>query len=291
MWNLEPSILVPIALAALWYALGVIKVWSRAGRGHGVRRWQACLFAGGLFSLIVALVSPLDSLAASLFSAHMSQHMILILVAAPLLAISAPLPAFLWALPTPASHAIGRWWRRASAVRRIWEGVSHPAIAWVLAALALWIWHLPALYQATLRSETLHGVEHLIFLGSAMLYWWTCIYPRSRGRLAYGVGILSLFGMILQSSALGALITLAPQPWYPAYAATARAWGMTPLDDQQLAGLVMWVPGGLVYLFAASAMFVAWLGALERSVNQKEISARARMLPGTAYRKNGWERT
>jgi putative membrane protein len=167
-------------------------------------------------------------------------------VAAPLLALGAPLAPLVWALPPAAGHSL------ALPIRQLrWLG--KPLVAFALHSAAIWLWHLPGPYQAALDSGWLHLAEHASLLGTAVLFWWALLRPRV-SRPEYGLGVLYVFLVSLQSTALGALLTLASAPWY-------RAYGQ--LADQQLAGLLMWVPAGMLYLLIALAMFGAWLRALD----------------------------
>jgi cytochrome c2 len=137
-----------------------------------------------------------------------------------------------------------------------------------LHAAALWIWHIPRLFQATLTSELAHASQHLSFFGTALCFWWALL-TRQQGPQGQGVAVLAVFTTALHSSLLGALLTLAPTPWYPAYAHTTAAWGLTPLEDQQLGGLVMWIPAGAVYLLAALALGAGWLRAIEQQMRRQ----------------------
>jgi putative membrane protein len=272
-WSWEPPVVLGLALAGWAYARGVRALWRRAGRGRGVRPWQAVAFGSGLAALFVALVSPLDALGSALFSAHMAQHLVLILVAAPLLVVGAPPVLFLWALPEATRRAVGRWYRRAWALRAAWHALSHPITVWALHAVAVWVWHLPSLYQAALSDEAVHVAEHASFLGTAILFWWV-VLGQGHGRgLDRGLGVLYLFTTAMQGGILGALMTFSPVPWYPAYETTVAAWGLTPIEDQQLAGLLMWVPSGLVYTVAALALFAAWLQHAERSAHPADCGS------------------
>jgi cytochrome c oxidase assembly factor CtaG len=271
-WNPDPTILLGLALSLWGYARGLRRLWRRAGPGRGIRAWQAACFVGGVAALLVALVSPIDQMGAVLFSAHMVQHLVLILVAAPLLVLGRPLIVFLWALPPRWRHRLGRWWRRKSGPRVAWRLANRLATAWVLSVAALWVWHAPALYQAALHDELLHAIEHGSFLGTALLFWWTVIHPPS-GRRGYGASVLAIFTMAVQNGLLGALLTFAPTLWYPAYGSRGAVWGLAPLDDQQLAGLIMWIPASLVYLAALALLFVQWLAAVEQSVRRREQRA------------------
>ena len=223
-------------------------------------RQQACFWAGWTI-LALALVSPLHPLGEVLFSAHMAQHEILMLVAAPLLVLSRPLVAFLWGMPFGWRRGVGAW-SKARPVQRIWSALTDPMTAWCIHAIALWAWHAPPLFQATIGNDWIHGAQHASFLGSALLFWWALFY--AQGEKNYGAGVFYIFTTAIHTGILGALLTFAPRLWYPAYAATAPAWGLTPLEDQQIGGLIMWVPAGLVYIAAGLAMFAAWMRHSER---------------------------
>jgi putative membrane protein len=139
--------------------------------------------------------------------------------------------------------------------------VTAPAAVWLLHAVALWAWHVPALFNAALASDPIHALQHLSFFGTAVLFWWGLVQDRY-DRMQYGAAVLYVFTTAVHSGVLGALLTLSPWPWYPAYATTTAAFGLTPLEDQQLGGLIMWVPAGAIYVAVGLAFFAAWLGAL-----------------------------
>jgi len=191
-WQWTASIVVPLALCAAWYAIGVRALWRRAGVGRGVRRWQVWCFAGGVATLAIALLSPVDALAETLFSAHMVQHLLLMLVAAPLLALGEPLLPALWALPGERRLAIGRWWRASPRARRAVRAGCDPLGVWLANLAVLWFWHLPGPYLAALGDERLHALEHLTFLGAAFLFWWVVFQPIGRRRLAHGGAVVYL---------------------------------------------------------------------------------------------------
>lgn len=271
-WSFEPTVVVLLALSGWLYWRGVRRLWrepgSAAGRRLGVRAWEAWCFAGGWFALFVALVSPLHAWGRVLFSAHMTQHEVLMLVAAPLLVMGRPLVPLLRALPVGWARAVGnlgraRWWQM------VWRVVTNPLVAWAMHAVALWVWHIPVLFQAVLDREWVHTLQHLSFFLSALLFWWALVHGR-QGALGYGAGVLYLFTTALHSGLLGALITFAASAWYPAYTGLTASWGLTPLEDQQLGGLIMWIPAGLVYVFAGLALFVGWMRESEARVRQRE---------------------
>lgn len=259
-WTLSLPIAIPLLLTLLLYVAGTRALWRQAGAGRGVRGWRVAAFAAGWLALAVALVSPLHALGESLFSAHMAQHELLMTIAAPLLVLGRPLLPALFALPPGARRGAATWTQRGW-FRAGWDRISHPGTAWLLHAIAIWGWHLPRLYDATLESDVVHVVQHLSFLGTALLFWWTVLQPSWSGR---GTAMLSLFTTMLHTGALGAVLTVSSSTWYPGYAATTRPWGLTPLEDQQLGGLIMWIPGGAAYLIAALALLGSSLRLSER---------------------------
>lgn len=244
-WQADGWELSALGLAALLYALGLARLWRRAGPARGVRGAQVVAFVAGWLALAFALLGPLDALSEALFSAHMVQHEVLMIVAAPLLVLGHPLGAWIWAFPRSWRAAIGAAFHRPG-WRAPWRALTAPPAAWVLHLLALWLWHLPALFGAALAHRGVHVLQHLSFLGTALLFWWSVIGTHSTRQR--GMAWLSIFTTLVHTGALGALLTLSQVLWYPAYAATAPQWGLTALQDQQLGGIVMWVPAGAVYL-------------------------------------------
>jgi putative membrane protein len=267
-WGLEPLSIAGLALSALLYAHGLRRLWRDAGTGRGVHRWEAACYALGWLALFVALVSPLHPWGAALFSAHMTQHEILMLVAAPLLVLGRPLVVFLKALPPRTAAALARASNTPS-WRRAWGLLSNAFVAWLIHAIVLWVWHIPALFQATLTSDAVHALQHTSFLASALLFWWA-VFDHRRSAMGYGAALLFLFTTALHSGLLGVLLTFARAVWYPAYSQSTASWGLTPLEDQQLGGLIMWIPAGVVYIVAALACAAAWLRQSEQRTLQRE---------------------
>jgi cytochrome c oxidase assembly factor CtaG len=261
-WRWEPVTLALLAVSAIAYWRGIGILWRRAGIGNGIARWQAAAFAAGLVSISVALQSPLAWLSDVLFSAHMTQHEILMVVSAPLLVFGHPLQAFLWALSPSRRDAVGRWTRRPT-VDRTWSFLTAPAPVFMIHALALWIWHMPALFEGALADSFVHGLQHASFLLAAALFWWGMIHGRY-GRIGYGVGVLYVFLTAVHSSILGALMTVAPRVWYPFYATRSAEWNVDALQDQQVAGLLMWIPSGVIFIVFGLALLAAWIGESER---------------------------
>jgi putative membrane protein len=259
-WNADPWIVASIAVASFLYLLGIRRLWNNAGHGVGVPVWRAACFGTGMATLAAALLSPVDTLSAELFSMHMVQHELLMLVAAPLLVSGRPLAVFVWAFRGDGRRRVGRVakWR---AVRSTWHLLTIPFVAWLLHAVVLWGWHAPGLFQAGLASDVMHAVQHFSFLASALLFWSALIGPN--WRLGSGAAVIYLLTTLIHTGMLGALLTFSNRVWYPAYAQTTAAWGMTALEDQQLGGLIMWIPAGLILLIAglliaANAIMPSW---------------------------------
>jgi cytochrome c oxidase assembly factor CtaG len=246
-WQPEWLVLAILIASLLFYLRGVHRLWRTASPGRGVSRTEVACFSAGWLVVAAALMPPVHTLGEILFSVHMVEHELLMAVAAPLLVLGRPLIAFLWALPQPARRDLGSL-SRAGSVHRVWLFATSAIVVWTLHAITLWIWHLPALFEAALLLRPRHDAE------------------------SRGAAVISLFATALHSSVLGALLTLGTVAWYPLYNGRSAAWGLTALDDQQLAGLVMWVPGGLVYLGAALALAAMWLRESETRARRWETA-------------------
>jgi len=225
---------------------------------------QVSSFVLGQLSVVISLLSPLDALSDVLFSAHMGQHEILMLVSAPLLVLGRPLYVMLWAFDLQGREALGRW-SQGPRIKRVWQWATRPLGIVVWHGVVVWAWHLPVLYEAALAHEGVHIVQHATFFVTAALFWWSMIYGRF-GRMGYGVAVLYVFLTAGHTGALGALATFARKTWYPTYVATAQQYATNALEDQQLAGLIMWIPAGFVLMILGLALFAAWVGESGRRV-------------------------
>ena len=276
-WSFEPWVVVCMVLAATLYVWGLANLWRRAGVGRGVRLAEAAAFGAGWLVVGVALVSPLDAMGSALFSAHMVQHELLMIVAAPLLVLGRPLAVWIWAFPLAWRGPIGASFHRPG-WRVPWLLLTGPLWAWILHALALWLWHLPSLMEAALKNEAIHAFQHICFLLTALVFWWSVL--GSVSRRDRGIALLSIFTTMVHTGALGALLTLSHTVWYPSYAASAPDWGFTALQDQQLGGIIMWVPAGLVYIVCLLVLASRWLAepstaiqGVKRSSSEAQQSA------------------
>lgn len=270
-WNLDPLVVVGLVAVAWAYARGVRILW-RGGRGRGISVPRAAAFGVGLSAVTVALVTPVEAMAEALLAAHMLQHVLLVMVAAPLLVLGAPLLPLSLALPRGVRRVLRRWQGRRW-MAAVTGALTAAVPAWMIGVSVLWAWHVPVLYQAALRSEWVHAAEHASLLATALLFWWVPLGASGRSRLAPGADVLYVFTGGLQGAALGALFTFSAVPFYPAYASSAAAWGLGPLQDQQLAGVIMWIPSGVVYLVAASGLFVRWIRASEEETREGDRRA------------------
>jgi putative membrane protein len=254
-WTIDAPVTIPLVIFASLYAAGVARLWHRAGLCRGASAVQVACFSTGWLALLIALISPLHEASRHVFTAHMIEHEIVMAVAAPFLVMSRPLGVLLWAFPKKLRRNIGAlpkvsWWSRA------WRFITLPIVATTLHALAIWVWHVPSLFEAALKIEPLHWLQHAGFLCSALLFWWALLaVPNARRN--YGQAAGHLFATAGHTSLLGILFFLSPHTWY--YTQSTDAWGMTALEDQQLAGLVMWVPSGLIYAGAALICLSIWI--------------------------------
>jgi putative membrane protein len=267
-WTLDPLALGIVASSTTLYTCGLSTLWRTAGVGSGIRRAEAVAFYLGQVSLLVALVSPIDRLSDLLFSAHMAQHEILLVVAPPLIVLGRPVVALAWAFGrdrrASVMHALTRPW-----LRRAWRVVSAPLLILLIHSLVLWLWHIPVLFEAALENEGIHAIQHGSFFLTAVVFWWGIARGRY-GRGGYGLACAFVFATAMHTSVLGALLTVASRLWYPMYAARAAPWALDALADQQLAGLIMWVPAGVLLSLLALGLFAAWLGEASRRVEQAE---------------------
>jgi putative membrane protein len=255
-------VMVALLVAALWYSLGVRRLWPHT-RARRVLAWRAAAFGAGWLALTAALLAPLDEAAQRSFAFHMIQHEVLMLIAAPLLVIGRGLPTFLWALPAAARRVAGRATKR-SWLKRSWSALTAPLSAWLLHAAALWLWHLPAFFNAAVVNATIHDWQHSTFLATALVFWHALLRHGAHG--ARGMALLYLFTTTIHTGVLGAMLTFAPRPFYRTLdPGLFDATGLTPLEDQQLGGLIMWVPGALVYVSVALVLAARWLRALDTS--------------------------
>ena len=275
-WDGQPLVIVPLLATLTVYLLGLHRLWTRAGTGRGISRWEAASFAAGWVTTSIAVVSPVAWLSEILFSVHMTQHTLLLLIAAPLLAFGQPLLAWLWAFDASSRERLARPFRGAR-FTSVWHHVTAPLSVFLVQATALWLWHIPSWYEAALHNAAIHALEHVCLLVAGSLFWWAMVRGRY-GRMGYGLAVVYVFLTAVHSGTLGALLTIAPEPWYASYVRQGHAWGIDPLDDQQLAGILMWIPAGVVFIVFGLALIAAWLGESGRRVKFGSVHSATRTL-------------
>lgn len=250
-WDIHPSVAIGVvALAALYGRLG----------GFTAPRRRVLSFGASLLVLFFSLNGPLHDLSDSyLFSAHMAQHLILTLLFPPL---------FLYGLP---AHVV-RPFLRPRWVQAVGERMTRPVPAAAIFTIPIVLWHMPVFYEAAMRHHPLHIVQHLVFLASSVVMWWPVLSPVPElPRASYPGQLLYLFLLGIPMSIVGAMITLANDPLYPFYVAAPRVWGLSAIDDQQIGGLIMWVPGGLVFWIAMTVVWFRWSVREERGDAERRV--------------------
>ncbi|MBW8785497.1 MAG: cytochrome c oxidase assembly protein [Novosphingobium sp.] len=267
-WTLDPQVTLPLLVTLALYVGGLFRLRRRAHHGGGLLTQRAPLFLGGWAILAGALVSPLHEAGEVSFTMHMIEHELIMLPAALLLVAARPGPVLLWGLP-----AAGRQLFAPIIRLPLWRGLAAPVIATAIQAAVLVLWHMPALFDRALRHDGWHIVQHLCFVASALLFW-TAMLPRCFSRAGAMTAALCLFVTSMIGGGLGALMSLAGSPWYAVYAAMGMTpFGLTPSEDQQLAGLIMWIPGGLFHLGAALILLAR---ALQSTVREDHRESRGR---------------
>jgi putative membrane protein len=251
---LEPSIVIPLVTLAAMYYIGCRR------RSAPISGWTIVSFILGWITLAIALLSPLHHLGEELFFAHMAQHEVLMLVCAPLL-VFARLDLILpWSLPIAAR-------------RQLHVPTAHNAsLALIVHAIAIWGWHIPVLYQASIQSEAVHALQHISFIGTAFWFWWTLFHSMA-ARRQYGLAAAYVFITALHTSILGAILTFSSRIWYPLYAETAPHYGLSVLQDQQLGGLLMWIPANLVYVAIGLWLLRSWIIESERRIPLTQLAS------------------
>ncbi len=217
--------------------------------GHRPPRWRLAVYGLGLATAAGALLG-LDQLAEERFSMHMIQHLVLVMVAAPLVTLGNPLPFVLWGLPRRARATLARTLRPRAMLRRALSALTFMPVAGVLYVSTVWLWHLPFLYDAAAEHEVLHALEHAMFFTAAILFWWPIVQPAPRlhARVHPGFQILYLVAATAQNTALGMILSLPERAWYPHYVRLAASLGLSAVDDQAFGGGLMWSMGHMYLL-------------------------------------------
>jgi cytochrome c oxidase assembly factor CtaG len=270
-WKWRPDVAGVVLVGGITYVLG----WRRLRRiaPATAPAWRLVLYLLGLLAIVLALLSPIDTLGSLLFVFHMAQHELLTMVAPPLLLLGNPLPALLWALPPRGRRWAGRLLGSAGAVRAVLRALTFLPVAWVVYVVTLWAWHHPRAYGLSLRVDAVHDVQHLSFFLAAVLFWWPIVdpAPHVRGYVHHGIRVVYAVPAALQSQALGLLFAFfSSRVLYPHYLAVPRLLGFSAEQDQSAAGLLMMQVEGLVYLGVILGLVAGLLRREERMTAWRE---------------------
>lgn len=275
-WDWRIEIVLILALAGTVYTVGWQRLRNRGQARHARRGrhkehrlatgWRLAAYLGGLILVALALMSPIDVLGSQLFYMHMVQHLLLVMFAPPLLLIANPLPFFLWGLPVGSRGQVGRWlFSPKSSFRRGLRMLTPPGLTWIVFIAIFLGWHDPNAYNAALQYDWVHDLEHLTFFGTALLFWWhvTAVGPRIHGRFSRSARVAYLLVAVPINMLTGVAIAFSTQPIYTYYTSVPRLWGMTVMQDQMLGGIIMWIPGSMMYLIAALILIAGLVQAEE----------------------------
>ena len=279
-WSWRPEVIVPLIILGVLFVVGWRRLRARGGRVTGWRTlgaaWRPVSYIAGLVVIGLALLSPFDVLVQQLFFMHMIQHLLLIMIAPPLLLLPNPLPFLLWGLPGPlrrgAGEVLNRIIHKQSAVGRVLRAATTPVIVWFIFVGTIIGWHDPSLYNAALSSEWVHDLEHITMFGAGMLYWWIVsgAGPRLHKNLSRVAKIAFILAVIPPNMALGIVLAFSQQPIYSFYNDMPRLWGISALDDQRISGVIMWIPGNMMHFMTALAIIFLMLSGEGRKPAARE---------------------
>lgn len=262
-WDLRPEIILVLGLAAAVYLVGWRRLRALAGARPAVADehtkspltagWRLATYWGGLATIAVALMSPVDILSSQLFFMHMIQHLLLTMVAVPLLLIGNPFPVLVWGLPKRTRLSVSGLLNERSTFRKVLAKITSPGIVWLLYVSALIGWHDPKMYDLALRNQFVHDLEHLSFFITTMLLWWHVlgVAPRFHRTMSVGQRLIYTISVVPVSVIIGVAIAFAQTPIYTYYLDVPRLMGLSVLEDQMISGILMWIPGSEMFFWAA----------------------------------------
>jgi putative copper resistance protein D len=272
-WSFEPALILPL-LAAAWLWARAVRRVNAAHPANPVPRRRSAFFLGGLLAIAIALQSGIERYDTSLFSIHMVQHILLTLVAAPLIALGAPVTLLL-RVATPARR---RRWILPVLHSRLLRVLSFPVVAWIALAAVMWGTHVSGLFDVALENRFVHDLEHVLYLIAALLFWWPAVgLDPSPWRMSHPVRVLYVFLQMPQNTLLAVVILNATTPLYLHYASLLRSWGPSALFDQQVAAGIMWLTGDLLFIAAMAAIMVGWMRHEERQAARSQRVADGEM--------------
>ena len=269
-WSLAPAIILPMVLAVGLYVRGLV-TQRAAHAAHRQTFARSLYFTAGIGCLIIALVSPLCRMASTLAWAHMVQHVLLVVGAPLLLVLSRPGGTLVAGLPRRLRTKSFSW---ASAAAARSQPHAYLIASFLLYGVNIWFWHVPALYEAALLDTGMHLLMYASLLIVSLMFWHAVVETYRMPGSAAGTAAILLFFTFLHTGGLGIFLTLSPRPWYPLMALRGGAWGILPLDDQRLAGLIMWIPMGGIYVVVALAVLAQLIATSGQLTNRKASAVR-----------------
>jgi len=295
-WEWRPEVLLVIVPLGVMYFVGWWRVRHLSAHQKLANGWRLASYEGGLGILLLALCSPIDRLGGQLFFMHMVQHMLMIMFAAPMLLLAEPFPFFLWSLPLSLRLPLAHLFERDSLFRRALTQVTKPLAAWLIYLTVFLGWHDPNAYDAALTYGWLHNIEHISFFLAALIFWWPIIgcAPHIHPRFPVWGKLAFLIGSIPPNMALGVSIAFASGVLYPYYSSAPHIFRFTVMEDQQLAGAIMWIQGSEMYimisLFVLGRLFL--VKGKERPLDRTWDSEEAMIAPGLEDRvsQNRWRK-
>jgi putative membrane protein len=271
-WDLRLEVIIVLALAGFLYSLGWWRLRKRSRVHQNRNRWRAgaawrpVLYISAILLLAIALMSPIDVLGGQLLTMHMVQHLLLVMIVPPLLLLANPLPFLLWGSPYEVRTGVSRLLSPNAKFRYYLRRTTGPGLVWLMFVIVYWGWHDPNAYNLALQSDFVHDLEHLTFFLVSMLFWWHVIGagPRIHRPLSPAGRFVYVLTAIPPNMLAGLAIVFATGPIYSYYEAMPRIWGLSVMEDQQIGGVIMWVPGSMMYIIAALILASRWLQEEER---------------------------
>ena len=293
-WDWRIDVSVVLLLCGTLYVLGWLRLRKRSNYRKLATRWRLAAYLSGLIVLALALMSPIDRLGNQLFFIHMTQHMLSIMVAAPLVCLGNPFPFVIWGLPPAIRRYVAALFARNSVLRPVLAGIANPGLAWFVFIAIYMGWHDPGLYNLALYHSWVHDLEHITFFVSAVWFWWhvTNAAPQLNGQRPIWARLVMLIGVIPAQMIAGIIIATSPEVIYTYYTSIPRFWGVSLLDDQAIAGMIMWTLSSEMVVWAAVFMLGGLFGNEQHAPVANWDSDAAMIAPGLEQRvvQNRWRR-
>lgn len=276
-WHFEPFVTLVLLGVTCTYYWAWLRVRETSERE--VPSWFPWSFGAGIATLAFSLLGPLEAYNEQLFSLHMAQHLVLLQIAAPLILLGRPVQLVLRALPPRTTKRTVRFVFGRGMMRYLVLALTAPVTAFLLFNINIGFWHVPQFYDASVRDNLVHNLQHVMFAGTAMLYWWTIIDPVPRHhKLPEFWSLASVFLSMMIGSIIGAILTLSSTVLYPVYLEALNPWGWSPLLDQQVGGLIMWV-GSMVLYFVVMGVLAIQIMNRDEEQNRGKSSQPGREQP------------